>query len=323
MALLVTARVERFDVAGAFTISRGAKTHVDVVVCEVRADGVTGRGEGTPIYYRGETAAGCIAQIRRWARAGAHADRARLLAELPPGAARNALDCALWDLEARQLDVPLHVLAGLARPEPVATALTISLAAPPDMERAAAGAAARGFVLLKAKLAGDGDDPARVAAIRRGAPLARIVVDANEGWLGRDVAAGAAELAAQGVELLEQPLPPGDDAALAGLDCAIPLCADESCHTAADLPRIAGRYRAINVKLDKAGGLTAALELARAAQAQGLDLMLGCMLSTSLAIRPALALAGLARWVDLDGPALLAKDRDGGLRYSGGMIWPD
>lgn len=291
-----------------------------MIACEVRAGGFVGRGEGTPIYYRGETAEAGVAQIEAWA---PHEDRARLQAEMPPGAARNALDCALWDLAAQRAGAPVWKLAGLAEPAPVATAYTVSLDTPRTMEQAARAATERGFALLKCKLAGDGEDLARVAAVRVGAPDARLVIDANESWGGRDVAAEAAALAALGVELVEQPLPAGSDEPLAQVRAPIPLCADESCHTAADLAQVSGRYHAVNVKLDKAGGLTAALELANAARGAGLDVMLGCMLSTSRAIRFALPLAGLARWVDLDGPALLAHDRTGGLRYAGGTIWPD
>ena len=291
-----------------------------MVTCEVSADGLTGRGEGTPIYYRGETAEACVVQLSAWT---PHADRARLLAELPPGAARNALDCALWDLAAQREGVPLWQLAGLPEPVAVATAFTVSLDRPEAMELAARAAAARGFALLKCKLAGDGDDLARVAAVRAGAPLARLTIDANESWAGQDIAAETAALAGLGVEMVEQPLPAGADHALQDLRTALPLCADESCHTAADLAAVAQRYRAVNLKLDKAGGLTAGLALARAARELGLDLMLGCMLSTSRAIRFALPLAPLARWVDLDGAALLAQDRADPLRYEGGMILPE
>lgn len=314
----VTATVERFAVAGHFTIARGAKTHVDVVACEVSADGLIGRGEGTPIYYRGETAEGCVAQLAAW---HPHEDRTRLLAELPPGAGRNALDCALWDLAAKREGVPVWELAELPEPVPVATAYTVSLDRPEPMELAARAAAVRGFVLLKCKLAGDGEDLARVTAVRAGAPAARLIIDANESWAKVDIAAQSAAFAALGVETIEQPLPHGADHALQGLRTALPLCADESCHTAADLAAVAQRYRAVNLKLDKAGGLTAGLALARTARELGLDLMLGCMLSTSRAIRFALPLAPLARWVDLDGAALLAEDRDDPVRYDHGLIY--
>ncbi len=291
-----------------------------MVSCEVFADGLIGRGEGTPIYYRGETAEACVAQLAAW---HPHDDRARLLADLPPGAARNALDCALWDLAAQREGVPVWQLAGLPEPVAVATAITVSLDSPEAMELAARAAAGRGFALLKCKLAGDGADLARIAAVRAEAPKARLTIDANESWAGHDIAAETAALAALGVEMIEQPLPAGADHALQGLRTALPLCADESCHTAADLATVAQRYRAVNLKLDKAGGLTAGLALAVEARALGLDLMLGCMLSTSRAIRFALPLAPLARWVDLDGAALLAQDRSDPLRYEGGMILPE
>ncbi|WP_338467551.1 dipeptide epimerase [Novosphingobium sp. ZN18A2] len=324
MTLAVSARVERFDAAGAFVISRGAKTHVDVVTCTIVAsDGARGEGEGTPVYYRGESAAQCVAAIERWAAAGAHEDRARLQRELPAGAARNAVDCALWNLAAARAGVTLAELAGQPAPAPVQTAMTVSLGAPAAMAQAASAAARDGFVLLKAKLAGDGQDEARVSAIRDAAPGARLIVDANEAFAARDLVADLRGFAAAGVEMVEQPLPAGEDRALEGMEPAIPLCADESCQTAADLPRLATRYQAVNIKLDKCGGLTAALALASAARARGMDLMLGCMLSTSLAIRPALVLAGQARWIDLDGPLLIARDRPGGLRYDGGTIFPD
>ena len=219
--------------------------------------------------------------------------------------------------------MPLWQLAGLPEPVAVATAFTVSLDRPEAMELAARAAAARGFGLLKCKLAGDGEDLARVAAVRAGAPLARLTIDANESWAGHDIAAETAALAGLGVEMVEQPLPDGADHALQGLRTILRLCADESCHTAADLAAVAQRYRAVNLKLDKAGGLTAGIALARAARELGLDLMLGCMLSTSRAIRFALPLAPLARWVDLDGAALLAQDRPDALRYDGGMILPD
>lgn len=318
----VVARVERFAVAGAFTIARGAQIHVDVVACEIHADGLVGCAEGTPIYYRGETAESCAAAIRAWAGA-AHDDRQRLQREMPPGAARNALDCALWDLAAQRAGEPVWRLAGLPPPRPVPTAWTVSLADPADMAGEALRARRRGHALIKAKLAGDAADVARMAAIRAAAPGAALIADANESWRPNAIVAAAAALAELGVELIEQPLPHGSDAALAAIRAAVPLCADESCHTAADLPLVASRYQAVNVKLDKAGGLTAALALAREARAAGLQVMLGCMLSTSRAIRFALPLAPLARWVDLDAPALLAEDRPAGLRYADGTIWPD
>lgn len=312
-------RVERWDVAGAFTIARGAKTHVDVVVAEIAGEGAIGRGEGTPIYYHGESAESVAAQIEG-ARAAieAGAGLEALGGLLPRGAARNALDSALRDWQARRSGIPAWQAAGLAAPGPLVTAFTLSLAEPARMEADARAAAGR-YPLLKLKLAGDGDVE-RVAAVRRGAPEARLIVDANEAWTGRDVAAEARALAAFGVELIEQPVRAGEDHLLDGIASPIPLCADESCQDRADLARCLGRYQAINIKLDKAGGLGEALALAAAARAAGLALMVGCMLSTSLGVAPAFLAAQGVRWVDLDGPLLLARDREGGFRFAGGTM---
>jgi L-Ala-D/L-Glu epimerase len=311
-----SATVERWPVAGSFVIARGAKTHVDVVVAEV-SDGVfTGRGEGTAIYYKGETAEACAAAINA---IPPGIDRMALQTMLPHGAARNALDCALWDLAAQQAGVPVWQLAGLPAPQPLMTAFTISLADPDTMEADARARAA--LPLLKLKLAGEGDH-ARVAAVRRGAPNARLIVDANEAWTGRDVGAEATALAALGVEMIEQPVKAGQDHLLDGVVSPIPLVADESCQDRADLPRLAGRYAGINIKLDKAGGLTEGIALAAQARASGFDVMVGCMLSTSLGIAPAFLLGSGARWVDLDGALLLAKDRDVRLKERGGLLHP-
>ena len=316
----LSARIERWPVVGAFTIARGAKTHVDVVVAEIAADGHVGRGEGTAIYYHGESADTVLAQVLAQADAIAGGmDRAELQTRLPRGAARNALDCALWELEAHRRATPVWRLAGLPEPRPLVTAFTISLADPARME---ADARANAHLpLLKLKLAGEGDG-ARVAAVRRGAPAARLIVDANEAWSGRDVAREADALAAHGVELIEQPVRAGDDAMLAGIVSPIPLAADESCQDSADLARCLGRYAAINVKLDKCGGLTEALALMADARAAGLEVMVGCMLATSLGIAPAFLVAVGARWVDLDGAALLAADRDPAMKLTNGVLAP-
>jgi L-alanine-DL-glutamate epimerase-like enolase superfamily enzyme len=313
----LSARIERWAVAGSFTIARGAKAHVDVVVAEIEEAGCTGRGEATPIYYHGESAETVVQAIER---VGADIARAELPDHLGRGAARNALDCALWDLEAKQKGIPVWRLAGLDAPRGLTTAFTISLANPREMEAAARAAAAR-HPLLKLKLAGEGDHD-RVAAVRRGAPQARLIVDANEAWNDRDVAAEAAALLPFGVELIEQPVSAGEDHRLDGVRSPIPLCADESCQDRADLARCIGRYAAINIKLDKAGGLTEALALAEAARAAGLEIMVGCMLSTSLGIAPAFLLAQQARWVDLDGPLLLARDREDGFLFDGALMHP-
>jgi L-Ala-D/L-Glu epimerase len=324
MGLGITAIVERWPVAGQFIIARGSKTHVDVLVVAVR-DGVhVGMGEGTAIYYHGESAESCLKQVEDVIDVLADLDvreaRETAQALLPPGAARNALDCALWDLEAKAVGVPLWQLAGLKEaPKPLQTAFTISLGEPDVMEADAAKAAARGFGLLKLKLTGEGDRE-RVAAVRKGAPDARLIVDANESWGALDIAAEATALAALGVEMIEQPVPVGQDALLDGVTSPVPFLADESCQSAKDIELCARHYDGINIKLDKAGGLTEALATAREAEARGLKVMVGCMLSTSLGIAPAYIVAQGAGWVDLDGPALLASDREGGFRFENGMI---
>ena len=238
----------------------------------------------------------------------------------PVSGASNAVDCALWDLEAKRAGKPAWWLAGIEEPRPLQSAFTISLGDPVRME-ADARAAAPVYPLLKLKLAGEGDLE-RVAAVRRGAPAARLIVDANASWTGRDVAAEAAALLPHGVELIEQPVKAGEDHRLDGVVSPIPLCADESCQDRLDLPRCVGRYGAINIKLDKAGGLTEALALAAEARALGLELMVGCMLSTSLGIAPAILAAQGARWVDIDGPLLLAADREQRIRFERGVASP-
>lgn len=321
MARAVSALIERFPVSGVFNIARGAKRHVDVVTVRVTQDGVSGEGESTPIYYHGESADSVLAQVNGAAGAvAAGASRHDLLRLLPRGAARNALDSALWSLEARLGQMRVWTLAGLPRPEPAVTAYTISLAAPLEMEAAARTAAPR-HPLLKLKLAGEGDLQ-RVAAVRRGAPDARLIVDANESWTGQDIAAEARRLLPLGVELIEQPVKAGEDHLLDGVRSPIPLCADESCQDRADLPRLIGRYQAINIKLDKCGGLTEALMLAETAKAAGFDILSGCMLSTSLGIAPATLLIAQSRWVDLDGPLLLARDRDNAIDFVNGTVGP-
>jgi L-alanine-DL-glutamate epimerase-like enolase superfamily enzyme len=315
---LKSVAVERWPVAGAFTISRGAKTHVDVVVCTVTDGTHVGRGEGTPIYYHGETAEGCAEAIEAIAGDPHAYDREALRALMPPGAARNALDCALWDIEAQRAGEPVWALAGLPEPRALPTAFTISLDTPDVMASAARAASARGFSLLKCKLTGEGDRE-RVAAVRAGAPKATLIVDANESWVGLDLPAEADALRVLGVALIEQPLPANGDGALAAIQASVPFCADESCQSLADLPGLAG-YQAINVKLDKAGGLTEALAMAKAARERNLRIMVGCMLATSLGIAPAFLLGQLADWVDLDGALLLARDRENALEAEMGMI---
>ena len=324
MGLVITAIAERWPVAGQFIIARGAKTYVDVLVVAVRNGAHVGMGEGTAIYYHGESAESCLAQvegvIEELSPLDVRAARDAAQTALPPGAARNALDCALWDLEAKAAELPLWQLAGLdVAPKPLQTAFTISLGDPRTMEADAAKAAALGFSLLKLKLTGEGDRE-RVAAVRKGAPDARLIVDANESWGGLDIAAEATALAALGVEMIEQPVPVGQDALLEGVKSPLPFLADESCQSAADIELCARYYDGINIKLDKAGGLTEALKMRREAEALGLKVMVSCMLSTSLGIAPAFLAAQGADWVDLDGPVLLAEDRDGGFRFAEGQI---
>ncbi|PZQ23622.1 MAG: dipeptide epimerase [Sphingopyxis macrogoltabida] len=325
---LKSARVERWPVAGRFVISRGATDHVDVVVAEVAEAGgeKVGRGEGTPVYYLGEDAAKCRDAILRAAPhiAGLDAAAARAAVQelMPAGAARNALDCALWDLEAQLRGLRLWQLAGCdGAPTARVTAYTISLGTPGAMAEQAATAEADGYRLLKVKLTGEGDR-LRIAGVRKGAPNARLIVDANESWGQIDLLSEAEALADMGVEMIEQPVPAGADALLDPIYAPIPFVADESCQVAADIARIGPFYDGVNIKLDKAGGLTEALRVADAADAAGLSIMVGCMLCTSLGIAPAFVLAQRAKWVDLDGPALLARDREDGFEFREGRIGP-
>jgi L-alanine-DL-glutamate epimerase-like enolase superfamily enzyme len=316
----LNAAIEAWPIAGSFTISRGSKTQADVVVVELQDGAHRGRGECTPYPRYGETAAGVVAAIEALRQPLLEGlDRSGLQRLLPGGAARNGLDCAFWDLEAKQSGRPAYVLAGLAAPGPVNTAYTISLGTPDAMAEAARAAAAR--PLLKIKLGGD-DDPARIRTVRNAAPAAELIVDANEGWTPENLAANLAACADMGVTLIEQPLPAGDDAALAAVAHPVPICADESVHDRATLARLKGKYEAVNIKLDKAGGLTEALALAEEATRLGFEIMVGSMVATSLAVAPAMLLAQRARVVDLDGPLLLARDRPEGLRFEGSRMYP-
>ncbi|SFG26975.1 N-acetyl-D-Glu racemase DgcA [Methylobacterium gossipiicola] len=321
MTRILEAAIERFPIAGAFTIARGSRTEAVVVVATVRqADGSIGRGECVPYARYGETVESVCEHILEQGDAVADgATRADLLTLMTPGAARNALDCALFDLEAKRLGRPAWEIAGLEAPRAAVTAYTLSLGDPDGMEAAARKAAAR--PLLKVKLGGAGD-PERIAAVRRGAPEARLIVDANEAWRPETLEANLAACVAAGVELIEQPLPAGEDDLLATIARPIPICADESLHDRAGLDALARRYDAINIKLDKAGGLTEAVMLAREARARGFSLMIGCMVGTSLAMAPAMLLASQADYVDLDGPLLLARDRDPALVFAGSTVHP-
>jgi L-alanine-DL-glutamate epimerase-like enolase superfamily enzyme len=313
-------RAEHWPLAEAFVISRGSKIEAEVVVAEIADGAHRGRGEAVPYARYGETVDGVLGQIEgARLRIEAGADRAALQTLLPPGAARNALDCALWDLEAKRAGVRAWTLAGRARLDPVKTCFTISLGDPQEMAEAARANARR--PMLKLKIGGP-DDLDGVAGVRAAVPRARLIVDANEALSFEDLTRLAPEFARLDVKLLEQPLPAGDDAALAGYASPVPLCADESLHTRAELAACAGRYGLINIKLDKTGGLTEALALAAEARAGGFGLMIGCMVATSLAMAPAMILAQGAEYVDLDGPLLLTRDRKPGLRFTGSLIEP-
>jgi len=314
--------VESWPIRGVFRISRGARTEARVVVATLRDGDAVGRGECVPYARYGESVESVVEQIRGVADAIAGGlDRQGLLEAMPAGAARNAVDCALWDLEARQSGVPAWRTAGLASaPASVTTVYTLSVDDPEAMGRAAAAQAER--PLLKLKMTGDGQDLERVARIHANAPKARLVVDANEAWdivAYRDL---APRLGALGVEMIEQPLPAGDDAALIGVERPIPLCADESCHDTATLDSLTGKYDFVNIKLDKTGGLTEALRLRAEAQRRGFRIMVGCMIGTSLGMAPGLLVAQGVDLVDLDAPLLLDRDRDPGLRYEGSIVHP-
>ncbi|WP_159008636.1 N-acetyl-D-Glu racemase DgcA [Bradyrhizobium sp. S69] len=318
--LKFSARIERWPIAGSFTISRGAKTEAVTVVAELSRGGLTGRGECVPYPRYGETPEATLAALKSMREALRRGlDRQALQQAMPAGAARNALDCAWLDLEAKTSGQRVWDMLGRPAPRPCTTAYTISLGTPEAMAAATAEAAHRR--LLKIKLGGDGDG-ARIKAVRQAAPDCELIVDANEAWTPDNLEQHLAECAAAGVICVEQPLPAGRDEALAKIKRPLAVCADESVH---DRPTLAGlreRYDAINIKLDKTGGLTEALEMADAARALGFDIMVGCMVSTSLAMAPAMLLAGAARFVDLDGPLLLKRDRDGGLRYDGSLVYP-
>ena len=315
----LSAAIETWPIAGTFTISRGSKRVAEVVVVEVSDGRHRGRGECVPYPRYGETAAGVVAAVEAVREPMSRGlDRAALQRLMPAGAARNGIDCALWDLAAKRSSQPAHALGGLPPLRPLKTVYTISLGGPDAMAQAARQAARS---LLKIKLGGAGD-PERIRAIRQAVPDAELIVDANEGWSRENLAENLTACADAGVAMVEQPLPAADDAALAEVLHPIPVCADESVHDRATLSRLKGKYEAVNIKLDKAGGLTEALALADEASRLGFTIMVGCMVSTSLAIAPATLVAQRARVVDLDGPLLLAADRPDGLRYEGSTLYP-
>lgn len=320
MPISLSVRVEHWPLADRFVISRGAKTEVVVVMVELREGHARGRGECVPYSRYGETVEGVVAAIEAMREAvGGGLDRLALQEALPAGAARNALDCAFWDLEAKRSGCGAHEIAGLPAPRPRETAFTISLDTPQAMAEAARRAAGRR--LLKVKLGASGD-AARIAAVREAAPAAELIVDANEGWNPDNIEENLAACARAGVTLVEQPLPAADDDILAAIARPIPLCADESVHDRGSLAALIGKYDAVNIKLDKAGGLTEALALAAEAERRGFAVVAGCMVATSLSMAPAMLLAQSARVVDLDGPLFLACDRPHGLRYEGSVVHP-
>jgi L-alanine-DL-glutamate epimerase-like enolase superfamily enzyme len=317
----LTVRIERWPLAGTFTISRGSKTEAVVVVAELNEGNCRGRGECVPYARYGETPDGVVAALESLRpRVQRGLDCAALQDTLAAGAARNALDCAYWDVSAKQSGRRVHELAGLPPPARLTTAYTISLASVAEMAAAAERAASR--PLLKVKLGGGDDDRKRIIAVRRAAPRAELIVDTNEGWDSDNCGQNLAACADAGVALVEQPLPEGRDDALRRLKRPVPVCADESVRDRGSLDSLVGKYDAVNIKLDKAGGLTEALALAAEAERRGLAVMVGCMVATSLAMAPATIVAQKARVVDLDGPLLLARDRAEGLRYEGSVVYP-
>jgi L-alanine-DL-glutamate epimerase-like enolase superfamily enzyme len=319
MARVISVEAERFPIAGSFTISRGSKTEAEVITCTITDGNHSGRGECVPYKRYGETMESvheAIENAKEQLSAGM--DRQALLKAMPAGAARNAIDCALWDLEAKAGGVSVAERLGIV-PAPLETAYTLSLGTPESMAAQARANAVR--PLLKVKIGGD-NDIARIRAVAEAAPRSRIILDANEGWTDDNIAENLAVAAELGVALVEQPLPAGRDGILKKIPHPIPICADESVHEARDLEALVGLYDAVNIKLDKAGGLTEALLLRDRARELGFGIMVGCMVGTSLAMAPAVLLAQGAEFVDLDGPLLLAVDRDPGLTYEGSLVSP-
>jgi len=317
---MLDARIEHFPIAGSFIISRGAKTEAVTVVVELRRGDHVGRGECVPYPRYGETPEETLKVLQAMGEAVSRGlDRQTLQGALPAGAARNALDCALIDLEAKRSGQHAWTMLGQPEPKACTTAYTISLGSPETMAAASEKAAHR--ALLKIKLGGD-DDGERIAAVRRAAPKSELIVDANEAWTPSNLESNLAACAEAGVTLVEQPLPAGWDEMLGRIRRPIAVCADESVHDRKSLDALRGRYDAVNIKLDKTGGLTEAMAMADAATTLGFRIMVGCMVATSLSMAPAMLLTPRARFVDLDGPLLLARDRDHGLRYEGSLVHP-
>ncbi|ADV13222.1 N-acetyl-D-Glu racemase DgcA [Mesorhizobium ciceri] len=320
MARVISVEAERFPIAGTFTISRGSKTEAEVISCTISDGGHFGRGECVPYKRYGETIEGVREAIDAMrGRIAEGISRSALLDAMPAGAARNAIDCALWDLEAKLSGTSVAVAIGAVPLQALETAYTLSLGEPEAMAAQARVNAAR--PLLKVKIGGD-NDIARIRAVRQAAPDSRIILDANEGWSDDNIVANLAFAAEQSIALIEQPLPAGHDEILRHIAHPVPICADESVHEAKNLEALVGLYDAVNIKLDKSGGLTAALVLRDRARELGFGVMVGCMVGTSLAMAPAVLLAQHADFVDLDGPLLLARDRVPGLVYQGSLVSP-
>jgi len=313
---LIQAKVEIFALAHVFRISRGARTQAEVVTVTIEKDGVTGRGECVPYARYNETLESVIKQVESLP---ADIDKDTLQETLPPGAARNAVDCALWDFECKKRDQRIWKIAGIQVPEQKITAYTLSLDEPKNMFKQAEKNSNR--PLLKVKLGTPNDMP-RLEAVRKGAPNSEIIVDANEGWDAELYSQLAPELVRLGVKLVEQPLPADQDGDLIGLPRPLPICADESCHDRKSLEKLIGKYDFVNIKLDKTGGLTEALQLKDKALEAGFKIMVGCMVGSSLAMAPATLIAQNATFVDLDGPLLLAHDRRHGLLYDESWVHP-
>ncbi len=313
----MTIRSESLPLSRPFRISRGAKTSADVVVVELTQDGSTGRGECVPYGRYQESCASVIAQLEPLR--GAPLDRAAVQDLLPPGAARNALDCALWDLEAKLSGIGVAERLGIALPPSLPTALTVTLDTPEAM---AVQALALGKApLIKIKV--DAVAPlAQIRAVRQAAPEARLIVDPNEAWSPDLLVQAMPELAELRVALLEQPIPAAQSEALAAITPLVPICADEACHTAEDLPALLGRYQLVNIKLDKTGGLTGALIMLHQARAMGFGVMTGCMTASSLSIAPAMLIGAQSDFADLDGAMLMVEDRPGAMPLRDGQLWP-
>lgn len=319
-SLSVSARREEWSLRKAFTIARGTVTHGEVVVVEVSDGKLSGRGESCPTEHYGESVEGVLSLIEDTAaRLEAGEDWCLVHDEVPPGAARNAIDCAIWDLRAKSGAQRVWELIGLAAPRAVCSVLTVSLDEPEIMARDAVAARDHSILKLKLGAPGDGD---RVRAVRAAVPEKRLIVDVNEGWTDLDVEENLRIMAECGVEMVEQPLPAGQDACLSTIAHPVPIGADESCHTCADIDHVSRHYDVLNIKLDKTGGLTEALRLTEAGRERGLDVMIGCMLGTSLAMAPAVLVGQFAKYVDLDAPLLIGKDRTPALNYRGEWIEP-